>query len=132
MSRSDEHQSAQGESGESTEATSLRAFALDAPELPERPTKPEGAKASRSKSDKADEADASSSAVIAPVRRIPVAAKVMFATVLGGCIVVLSLSAPKLRADLAPTPVLAISGATRQGIEPLLEAVWDLLHPRQE
>lgn len=38
----------------------------------------------------------------------------------------------KLRADLAPTPVLAISGATRQGLEPLLEAVWDMLHPKQD
>jgi GTP-binding protein len=37
-----------------------------------------------------------------------------------------------LRAELAPTPVLAISGATRQGIDPLLEAVWDKLHPREE
>ncbi len=37
-----------------------------------------------------------------------------------------------LRAELAPTPVLAISGATRQGIDPLLEAAWDKLNPREE
>ncbi len=38
----------------------------------------------------------------------------------------------KLRADLAPIPVLSISGATRQGIDPLLEAVWTLLNPSKE
>jgi GTPase len=35
----------------------------------------------------------------------------------------------KLRTDLAGTNVLAMSGATRQGIEPVLEAVWAKLHP---
>lgn len=37
-----------------------------------------------------------------------------------------------LRAELAPLPVMAISGATRQGIDPLLEAAWDKLNPRDE
>lgn len=35
----------------------------------------------------------------------------------------------QLRADLAPREVLAISGATRQNIDTLLEAVWTKLHP---
>jgi len=38
----------------------------------------------------------------------------------------------KLRAELAPLQVLAISGATRQGIDPLLEAIWDKLNPSED
>ena len=37
-----------------------------------------------------------------------------------------------LREALPDKTVLAMSGATRQGIEPVLEAVWALLHPAAE
>lgn len=37
-----------------------------------------------------------------------------------------------LRKELKGREVLAISGATRQGLEPLLEAVWKKLHPPQD
>ncbi|GIW75750.1 MAG: GTPase ObgE [Phycisphaerae bacterium] len=38
----------------------------------------------------------------------------------------------KLRQELAPVPVLSLSGATRQGVEVLLETVWKCLHPSDE
>jgi GTPase len=38
----------------------------------------------------------------------------------------------ELRAALAPTTVLAISGATRKNTDELLEAVWTMLHRRED
>ena len=37
-----------------------------------------------------------------------------------------------LRKRLPNKKIFAISGATQQGIEPLLEAIWTTLHPREE
>ncbi|MFT3784657.1 MAG: GTPase ObgE [Tepidisphaeraceae bacterium] len=37
-----------------------------------------------------------------------------------------------LRAELAPRPVLAMSGAARLGVQEMLEAVWAKLHPRED
>lgn len=37
-----------------------------------------------------------------------------------------------LREALAPREVIAISGATRQGVPQLMEKVWQKLHPREE
>jgi GTPase len=37
-----------------------------------------------------------------------------------------------LAARLSPRPLLAISAATKQGLPPMLQKVWEMLHPRED
>ncbi len=91
MSACEQRQSAS--EGKSNEATSLRAFSVDPREERAASVKTDGETTAAAKTDL--------ETAPVPALRVPFGAKLLFGSVLGGCIVVLGLSAPKLRAELA-------------------------------